>query len=68
MDKAKNDKFFNCNEEQELQHVSGLYEESEKVYQFLKRACKTHGIYHSTHEEVYRLIERELGYAIPVEV
>lgn len=58
---ASDHKFFNCSEEHELKYVSNLYEDSEKVYSFLKECCKNDKIKYSTHEEVYQLIKDELG-------
>ncbi len=53
---------FNCNQEHELNYVSGLYEEKEEVYNFLIESCKNNDINYSTHEEVYNLIKNKLGY------
>jgi len=64
-DKAKDDKYFNCGQEHEFDYVSGLYAEKEKVYDFLKKKCSDKTISYSTHLEVYKLIEKELGYSTP---
>lgn len=65
-DKSKDDKLFNCSQEYEYDYVSGLYSDSQIVYDFLQEKCADKTIYHSTHDEVYKLIEDELGYSIPV--
>jgi len=64
--RSRDNKYFNCSEEHELRYVAGRYEEKGKVYKFLKESCANHGIYHSTHEEVYHLIESELGFTVAV--
>lgn len=63
---GRDQKFFNCSEQHELKYVSGKYEDSEKVYQFLVESCKNGKIKYSSHIQVYTLIEQELGLAIPV--
>ncbi len=63
---ARDQKYFNCSEEHELKYVSGKYADQEKVYQFLVESCKNNKIHYSTHMEVYQLIEKELGYPIPI--
>jgi hypothetical protein len=66
-DKAKDDNLFNCNQSYELDQVAGHYGvNSEKVKKFLKDSCAKGDIYHSTHMEVYRLIEAKLHYPVPV--
>jgi hypothetical protein len=66
-DKAKDDKLFNCSQEWELNYVAGLYIEKQIVLEFLKDNCKKGTIKDFTHMEVYKLIERKLGYAVPIE-
>lgn len=66
-DKSKDDKYFNCSEEYEFQYVSGLYSQKQTVYDFLKRKCISGIINYLTHKEVYKLIQEELGYPIPVD-
>lgn len=58
---ASDHKHFNCSEEHEFKYVSGLYSDSNTVYDFLKESCKNGKIKYSTHQEVYLLIEDELG-------
>ncbi len=65
-DKSKDDEYFNCSQEHEFNYVSGLYEDKNKVYDFLKDKCKDGTIKYSRHYKVYELIEKELGYPIPV--
>ena len=64
-DKAKDDEYFNCSEEHEIDYVANLYEESQEVREFLEEKCGSEDIDHSTHKEVYELIEKELGYSTP---
>ena len=60
-------RLFNCSEEHEINYVAGLYgPNAAKVRMFLKLACADGRIKRSTHAEVYELIEKELGYPIPV--
>lgn len=56
-------KFFNCSEQHEHDYVARQYpkEERDNVRNFLKQCCKDEQIFYSTHEEVYKLIEKELG-------
>jgi hypothetical protein len=65
-DKVRDDKYFHCSEQHEFNYVAGLYDESDKVRDFLKKRCDDRTINRSTHLEVYQLIKGELGYDIPV--
>jgi len=66
-DKPKDDKLFNCSQEHELNYVASLYGiNKQKVLDFLKKSCKDGKINNFTHKEVYKLIQDELGYPIPV--
>lgn len=66
-DKAKDDSMFNCSQEHERAYVSGLYGANKsKVEEFLKKKCASKAISNSTHKQVYDLIQKELGYAVPV--
>lgn len=65
-DKSKDDKYFSCSQQHELNYVSGLYVQKQTVYNFLVSACQSNLIYHSTHMQVYQLIRDRLGYPIPV--
>lgn len=64
-DKSKDDNYFNCNQEHELNYVSGLYVQKQKVYDFLKESCKNGTIKYMTHKALYQLIKDKLGYEIP---
>jgi len=59
---ARDHKYFNCSEEHEFNYVSSLYEEKDKVYDFLKESCENNDIKYSTHDEVYALIKDKLEY------
>lgn len=65
-DKARNDMFFNCSKDSEIDYVAGNYEDSEAVKAFLKKKCEDGTISYSRHKEVYELIKKELGYDVPV--
>lgn len=65
-DKARDDMFFNCSKQNEVDYVAGLYTDSEGVRNLLKKKCDDGSIHYSKHIEVYELIEKELGYDIPV--
>jgi hypothetical protein len=65
-DKSKDDMYFNCSQDYELNYVASLYTEKQKVLDFLKRKCADGTIKYSKHMEVYELIKKELGYPIPV--
>jgi hypothetical protein len=54
-------KYFNCSEEHESYYVSELYDNKQKVHDFLEKSCKNGDINNSTHDEVYKLIEEKLG-------
>lgn len=64
-DKAKDDTYFNCSQESELNYVSGLYSNKTSVYNLLKQACANNAIKYSTHKQVYQLIKDKLGYELP---
>lgn len=64
--KSKDDEYFNCSQSHEFDYVASLYSNSSKVKEFLKEKCRSGAINYSTHYEVYKLIEKELGYAIPI--
>lgn len=65
-DKARDDKFFNCMDEHEVNYVVGLYEDHDKIRDFLRKKCEDKSIHYSTNLEVYQLIEKELGQEIPI--
>lgn len=67
-DKARDDNFFNCSEDHELDYIASLYTNKEIVKDFLVEKCKDKTINYSTRKEVYELIKKELGYPIPVHV
>lgn len=64
-DKARDDKFFSCQNEHELSYVAGLYQDSKKVREFIRENCGK-SIQYTTHKELYKLIESELGLSIPL--
>lgn len=66
-DKARDDKYFNCSEQHEINYVAGLYDQSDEVREFLRNRCDDCTIHYSTNLEVYQLIKDELGYDIPVD-
>ncbi|MCF8002033.1 MAG: hypothetical protein K9K32_05395 [Halanaerobiales bacterium] len=64
-DKSKDDKYFHCDQDHEINYVSDLYTDSEKVKSFLEQQCKLGNISYSTHKDVYKLIKDKLGFSIP---
>ena len=60
-DKARDDKFFNCDQEHEDHYVANQYDNPDKVSKFLKEKCESNEIKYSTHKEVYELIKNQLG-------
>lgn len=62
-DKAKDDLYFNCTQDHEAEYVAGLYpDREEEVKDFLERACRTKLLNNATHQQVYDLIDKQLGY------
>lgn len=60
------DKFFNCSEQHEIDYVAGLYIDSSRVQELLKKRCADGKIHYSTYLDVFKLIKKELGYDAPV--
>ena len=65
-DKSKDNLYSNCSQDSEHEYVAGLYEDGAGVLIFLKAECKENRIHYSTHMEVYKLIEKELNYPVPI--
>lgn len=63
--KEKDNKLFNCRQDYELRYVASLYADSSTVYGFLKTKCHEGRVRNLTHTEVYKLINKELGFDIP---
>ncbi len=64
-DKARDDQFFNCSNEHEVNYIAGLYEESKKVRDFLRLKCQDGSISYLTHKALYELIDAQLGCNVP---
>lgn len=64
-DKTKDDKYFNCSQEHELDYVSGLYADKQAVREYLVEKCESGAIKYSTHQQVYKMIQDDLGFPIP---
>ncbi len=64
-DKARDDKFFDCTADHEINYVARLYAEKEEVKDFLIKKWKDGTIKYMTHFNLYKLIENDLGYRIP---
>lgn len=66
-DRAKDQKLFNCAQSYEHDYVASLYstERRPSVRTLLASGCSNNTIYHSTHHQVYQLIQTRLGYPIP---
>lgn len=63
--KTKDDLELNCHQDSELDYVAGLYEDKIIVKAFLIGSCLNKSIKYLTHMEVYKIIEKELGFPIP---
>ena len=66
-DKAKDDLFFNCSQEHEVNYVASRYNDSDKVKEFIAQGCASGKIKYMKHIELYELIEKELGLPVPLE-
>ncbi len=65
-DKARDDTYFNCEQEWEISYVANLYgENKDNVRRSLEKWCREGKLKYSTHMQVYQLIKRELGLEIP---
>lgn len=64
-DNKKDDIEFKCHQDSELNYVASLYEDKLIVKAFLIGNCKIRSIKYFTYVEIYKLIEKELGYSIP---
>jgi hypothetical protein len=65
--KARDDKFFNCEQDYEIDQVASHYGPNKQaVVIFLKRSCVTKVISNSTHMQIYQLIKNTFDYPIPV--
>jgi hypothetical protein len=64
-DESKDYQFFECDQQQDLDYVAGLYNEKEKVYDLLYTERNKNTISYSTHVDIYELIEDKLGYPVP---
>lgn len=67
-DKGKDDKFFNCGQQSEHDYVASLYALAQRpqVRTLLQNGCSNGTIRYSTHMQVYQLIQRSLGFPIPI--
>lgn len=64
-DPEKDDQYFNCREIGELNYLTALYEEALLVRKFVINRCQTGQISYRTHNDLYALIEKELGFPKP---
>jgi hypothetical protein len=64
-DPEKDDQYFNCREIAELNYLAGLYEEALLVRKFIINRCQTGQISYRTHNDLFTLIEKELGFSKP---
>ena len=63
--KKKDAKYFNCSQDHERIYVANRYKQNAVVKDFLIKKCKDGTIKYSTHQEVFELIKKELGFPIP---
>lgn len=64
-DESRDYQFFECTHQQDMDYVSGLYNDKSKVYDLLVQERDRNTINYSTHMDIYELIESRLGYPIP---
>ena len=64
-DKSKDNAFFDCSREEELNYISGLYINKKKVYAYLKHSCDINLLKKITHKHLFILIKSIMGYEIP---
>ncbi|MDO8999677.1 MAG: hypothetical protein Q7W45_07930 [Bacteroidota bacterium] len=64
-DKARDNKYFNCSQESEMNYVSALYHQNTIVKDFLKYVCVKGILKNSLYMDVYDFIKKELGYELP---
>jgi hypothetical protein len=64
-DKEKDVKEFKCHQDSELNYVARLYNDKIIVKAFLIGKCKMRSIKYFTYMDIYKLIEKELGYPVP---
>jgi hypothetical protein len=64
-DKVKDHEEFKCNRDSELELVAQLYADWVSVKAFLIGNCNKKAIKYFTYMDVYKLIEKELGYPLP---
>ena len=64
-DESKDYQFFECDQQQDLDYVAGLYDQKDQVYDLLHQEREKNTINYSTHVDIYELIETRLGYPVP---
>ncbi len=52
-------KYFNCSEDYEINYVSGLYEKTKEVKEFIKKKCEDGTINDWTHKELYDFLDEK---------
>lgn len=65
-DKEKDDIEFKCNRDTQVDYVANLYTDKVIVKAFLIGKCKTKSIKYFSYLEIFKLIEKELGYPVPM--
>lgn len=65
-DKQKDSAEFKCNKDSEVDRIAYLYSDAIIVKAFLIGKCKKKSIKYFTYMETYKLIEKELGYPVPM--
>lgn len=58
---SRDQDYFNCTQDHELNYVAGLYKESKEVKLTLIKLCSNNKIHYSTHADVYAILD-ELGF------
>ncbi len=64
-DKKRDDKFFNCSQDHEIEYVANLYQDKETVKKLINLDCTLGNIKYMTHIDLYKKIEKELGFSVP---
>lgn len=65
-DKSRDDRLFCCFVKEDIDYVSSLYPSHEEtVHSFILIKSSAGEIYHRTYMDLYKLIQREIGFPIP---
>ena len=51
-------KYFNCSQDHEIRYVADQYEDTAGGKQWLKDKCADKTIHYTTHDELYKMLEK----------